>query len=57
MRTKTFTQVVATTLSLSWIVCAATNWTSLDMMQAQLRLMDRRPEDCPPWYDGVRCRA
>lgn len=29
---------------------AAYNYSTADMMRAQLALMDDRPKDCPPWY-------
>lgn len=28
---------------------AALNYSTMDMMRAQLSLMDDRPKDCPPW--------
>lgn len=50
-------------LSLSWVTTAYTNYSSIDVdvIRAQLDLMDNRPKDCPPWYDtrrhhgNVRC--
>jgi hypothetical protein len=41
---------VIAALSLSWMTDAFSNYTSIDMMRAQLALMDDRPSDCPPWY-------
>lgn len=38
-------------LSLSWTAQALHNYSSIDMMRAQMSLMDNRPDDCPPWYD------
>jgi hypothetical protein len=37
-------------LSLSWTAQAMHNYSSIDMMRAQMSLMDNRPDDCPPWY-------
>jgi hypothetical protein len=37
-------------LSLSSIAAAYTNYSSVDMIRAQLALMEDRPKDCPPWY-------
>jgi hypothetical protein len=37
-------------LSLSWTGYAFQNYTQVDMMRAQLALMDDRPDNCPPWY-------
>lgn len=37
-------------LSLSSVASAFANYSSVDMMRAQLALMDERPKDCPPWY-------
>lgn len=37
-------------LSLSSVAAAYKNYTSVDMMRAQLALMEDRPKDCPPWY-------
>ncbi|KAF4629027.1 hypothetical protein G7Y89_g9123 [Cudoniella acicularis] len=42
---------VLATLSLSWIAHAYQNYSSLDMMRAQLALMDDRPADCPPCFN------
>jgi len=50
MRSLLGTAVLAT-LSLSWSV-GAQNYSSLDMMRAQLALLDDRPDNCPPWYDS-----
>jgi len=41
------------TLLLGWLAAAQSNYTSADMLRAQLRLMGDRPEDCPPWYGHV----
>jgi hypothetical protein len=37
-------------LSISWPATAYTNTSSMAMLRAQSRLMDDRPDDCPPWY-------
>ena len=37
--------------SLSCFASAYSNFSSVDMMRAQIALMDDRPKDCPPWYD------
>jgi hypothetical protein len=26
------------------------SYSEIDMMQAQLALLDNRPKDCPPWF-------
>ena len=39
-------------LSLSCVASASKNYSSVDMMRAQLALLDDRPKDCPPWYDA-----
>lgn len=36
-------------LSLPWMAQGFQNYTSVDMMNAQLALMDNRPDNCPPW--------
>lgn len=36
-------------VSLSCVVAAQKNYTQVDMMRAQLALLDDRPGDCPPW--------
>jgi ATP-binding cassette subfamily G (WHITE) protein 2 len=51
MRRLLGTAVVAT-LSLAWTSYGYSNYSSIDMMRAQLALMDDRPEDCPPWYNA-----
>ncbi|EKD12648.1 uncharacterized protein L3040_005232 [Drepanopeziza brunnea f. sp. 'multigermtubi'] len=38
-------------LSLAWTVAAAGNYSSIDMMRAQLALMGDRPADCPPCFN------
>jgi hypothetical protein len=43
--------VVLAGLSLAWTAYGSSNYSSIDMMRAQLALMDDRPADCPPWYD------
>jgi hypothetical protein len=40
-------------LSLAWTTFGYSNYSSIDMMRAQLSLMDDRPDDCPPWYDTI----
>ncbi|KAE8449539.1 hypothetical protein EG329_008148 [Mollisiaceae sp. DMI_Dod_QoI] len=40
-----------TALSLSWSVSAFTNYSSIEMIRAQLALMDDRPADCPPCFN------
>jgi hypothetical protein len=40
-------------LSLSWSARAYQNSSSVNMMRAQLALMDDRPDECPPWYDTL----
>ena len=37
-------------LALSCVTSASNNYSSVDMMRAQLTLMEDRPKDCPPWY-------
>jgi hypothetical protein len=29
---------------------ANSTFSNVDMLRAQLALMDNRPKDCPPWY-------
>jgi len=36
-------------LSLSWVAAASRDYSSIDMMRAQIALLDDRPKDCPPW--------
>ena len=43
---------VLAALSLSWTAYGFQNYSSVDMMRAQLALMGDRPDDCPPWYDA-----
>ncbi|KAI2622383.1 hypothetical protein GGR54DRAFT_61305 [Hypoxylon sp. NC1633] len=38
-------------LSLSCLVVAQRNYTQVDMMRAQLALLDDRPTDCPPCFN------
>ncbi|KAI0976907.1 hypothetical protein F4678DRAFT_128699 [Xylaria arbuscula] len=38
-------------LSLSSVVAAQKNYTQVDMMRAQLALMDDRPDNCPPCFN------
>ncbi|KAK3309914.1 uncharacterized protein B0T15DRAFT_17866 [Chaetomium strumarium] len=38
-------------LSLSCVASALTNYSSIDMMRAQLALMEDRPKDCPPCFN------
>ncbi|KAI0410028.1 hypothetical protein F4802DRAFT_11111 [Xylaria palmicola] len=38
-------------VSLSCVVAAQTNYTQVDMMRAQLALLDDRPGDCPPCFN------
>ncbi|KAK2623855.1 hypothetical protein QTJ16_007036 [Diplocarpon rosae] len=38
-------------LSQSWTISAAQNYSSIDMMRAQLALMGDRPADCPPCFN------
>jgi hypothetical protein len=45
--------IAALSLSLSSIASAAANYSSVDMIRAQLALMDDRPKDCPPWCAAV----
>lgn len=50
--------VALAALSLSLPVRAYYNSTSsVEMMRAQLALMDDRPDECPPWYDALACRS
>jgi hypothetical protein len=39
-------------LTVSCVTSALSNYSSIDMMRAQLALMEDRPKDCPPWYDA-----
>ncbi|KAI1105739.1 hypothetical protein F4804DRAFT_303400 [Jackrogersella minutella] len=41
----------ALSLSLSRLVVGQKNFTQLDMMRAQLALLDDRPSDCPPCFN------
>lgn len=43
---------VAATLLLAPQVYGFINstYSEIDMMQAQLNLLDNRPKDCPPWF-------
>ncbi|KAI0905656.1 hypothetical protein F4824DRAFT_399407 [Ustulina deusta] len=43
--------VALAAISLSCVVAAQTNYTQVDMMRAQLALMDDRPGDCPPCFN------
>ena len=45
------TVVVLSALAISWPVRAYQNYSSMDMLRAQLALEDDRPDDCPPWSD------
>ncbi|KAI0446504.1 hypothetical protein F4803DRAFT_17787 [Xylaria telfairii] len=38
-------------VSLACVVAAQTNYTQVDMMRAQLALLDDRPADCPPCFN------
>jgi hypothetical protein len=49
---------VLAALSLSWTVYGyqtpnyqSLNHSSVDLLRAQLSLMDDRPDGCPAWYD------
>ncbi len=42
--------IAALSLSLSCVASASRNYSSVDMIRAQLDLLDDRPKDCPPWY-------
>ncbi|PBP22172.1 ABC-2 type transporter [Diplocarpon rosae] len=42
---------VLVALSLLWTTSAAQNYSSIDMMRAQLALMGDRPADCPPCFN------
>ncbi|KAK3987774.1 hypothetical protein QBC44DRAFT_330918 [Cladorrhinum sp. PSN332] len=44
-------RALAIALSLSSIAMAHTNYSSVDMMRAQLALMENRPKDCPPCFN------
>ncbi|KAI1207007.1 uncharacterized protein F4807DRAFT_436661 [Annulohypoxylon truncatum] len=41
----------ALSLSLSCLVVGQKNYTQIDMMRAQLALLDGRPSDCPPCFN------
>ncbi|KAK1757342.1 hypothetical protein QBC47DRAFT_339921 [Echria macrotheca] len=43
--------LAALSLSLPWLASAYNNVSSVDMMRAQLALMDDRPKDCPPCFN------
>jgi len=43
------TVAVLSALTISWPVHAYGNYSSMDMLRAQLALEDDRPDDCPPW--------
>jgi hypothetical protein len=45
--------IAVAALSLSGVASAYKNYSSIDMMRAQLSLMDDRPSDCPPWCEHV----
>ncbi|KAK3362548.1 hypothetical protein B0T25DRAFT_8499 [Lasiosphaeria hispida] len=38
-------------LSLGWLASASGNYSSIDMLRAQVSLMDDRPKDCPPCFN------
>ncbi|KAK4167257.1 hypothetical protein QBC43DRAFT_256433 [Cladorrhinum sp. PSN259] len=42
---------LAIALSLSSVATAHSNYSSVDMMRAQLALMEDRPKDCPPCFN------
>lgn len=52
MAPRTAFALIAGLLSLSCVASASKNYSSIEMMRAELALMDDRPKDCPPWYVG-----
>lgn len=61
MRRLQLEAVVLATLPLSWAarsyqtpIYHTSNHSSVDLLRAQLSLMDDRPDDCPPWYHALR---
>ncbi|KAI1502531.1 hypothetical protein F5X99DRAFT_157626 [Biscogniauxia marginata] len=47
----TFRRLALGALSLSCIAAAQKNYTQVDMLRAQLALLDDRPSDCPPCFN------
>jgi len=41
--------VALSALSFAGLASAFLNYSTPDMMRAQMALMDDRPKDCPPW--------